>query len=99
MRWLTMLRMRARAIVRADAVDRDLDVEMREHFEHLVTDYLACGMTTAEARRSAMREFGPMTQLAEQSRDARGVAAIAIAIQDCKYGARLMCRAPVLSVA
>jgi hypothetical protein len=50
---------------------------MREHFDHLVDDYLARGMTMAEARRAARREFGPITQLAEQSRDARGVTAIA----------------------
>jgi putative ABC transport system permease protein len=99
MQWLTMLWMRARAIVRADAIDRDLDAEMREHFDHLVADYLARGKTLAEARRAARREFGPMTQLAEQSRDARGVTAIAIAIQDFKYGARLMRRAPGFSIA
>src|SRR5438093_11289263 len=94
MRWLQSLRMRLRALTRAAAVDRDLAEEMREHMDHLVEENVACGMTRDAAREAARREFGPVTQLAEESRDARGVAWIANALQDLKYGVRLMRRSP-----
>src|SRR5262245_6482838 len=99
MRFLRILLMRARAVVRSDVVDRDLAVEMREHFEHLVDEQIAGGLTPEQARAAARREFGPLTQLAEESRDARGVSWIANGVQDLKYGARLMRRAPGFSIA
>src|SRR5438128_100553 len=94
-----MLRLRARALMRSDVVDADLGDEMREHLEHLVEEYVARGMTPDAARAAARREFGPVTQLMEESRDARGVAWIANAWQDARYGVRLMTRAPGFAAA
>ena len=94
-----MLWMRVRALFRAEAVDRDLDDEMREHLDHLIREHRAGGMTVEQARAAALREFGPIAQLTEASRDARGVTAIVNAIQDMQYGARLMRRAPGFSAA
>ena len=91
--------MRARALLRSDAVDRDLDEEMREHLDHLVEEHIARGMTPDAARAAARREFGPVTQLVEESRDARGVMWIANALQDLKYGVRLMRRSPGFAAA
>ncbi len=99
MRWVTMLWMRARAIVRADIVDRDLDDEVREHLEHLVREHLARGMTPEQARAAALKDFGPVTQLVEESRDARGVSWLVNTVQDMRYGARLALRSPGFSVA
>ena len=56
-------------------------------------------MTPLAARAAARREFGPMTQLVEESRDARGVAWIANVAQDVKYGARLLRRTPGFAAA
>ena len=47
------------------------------------------GLTPEAAREAARREFGPVTQLVEESRDARGVAWLANGWQDLRYGARL----------
>ena len=99
MRVLRMLRMRARALFRAGVVDRDLGDEMREHLDQLTAEYLARGMTAAQARAAALQEFGPVTQLTEAARDARGVTPIANAILDVHYGVRLMRRAPGFSAA
>jgi putative ABC transport system permease protein len=99
MRWLQSIRMRLRALVRSDAVDRELAEEMREHFEHLVDENLARGLTPVAAREAAHREFGPVVQLAEESRDARGVAWVSNALADFKYGARLMRRSPGFALA
>src|SRR5882672_888286 len=94
MRLLHMLLMRLRALVRSDAVDAELGDEMRAHLEHLVEENIARGMTLSAAREAARREFGPVTQLMEESRDARGVAFLFALAQDMKYGVRLMRRTP-----
>jgi putative ABC transport system permease protein len=99
MRWMRSLRLRARALLRSDAVDRDLAEEMREHFDHLVEEHVARGLTPEDAGAAARREFGPVTQLVEESRDARGVMWIAHAFQDLRYGARLMGRSPGFAAA
>jgi putative ABC transport system permease protein len=99
MRWLQMLRMRTRALTRTDEVDRELADEMREHLDHLIEEHVARGMTPAAARDAARREFGPVTQLVEESRDARGVAWAAHVWQDLKYGVRLTTRAPAFAAA
>jgi putative ABC transport system permease protein len=99
MRMLQMVRMRMRALLRPEAVDADLGDEMRDHFDRLVEGHLARGLTLEAARAAARREFGPVTQLVEESRDARGVGAIAAAVQDMHYGVRLMRRAPGFAAA
>ena len=88
-----------RALVRADAVDRELAEEMREHLERLDAGVRARGMTPDAAREAARREFGPVTQLVEESRDARGMMWIVNAWQDVRYGVRLMARAPGFAAA
>src|SRR5688500_16572223 len=99
MRWLSSLRMRLRALINADAVDRDLADEMRDHFDRLVDENLARGMTPGAAREAARREFGPVVQLTEESREARGVQWAANALQDFGYGVRLMRRSPGFALA
>src|SRR5438094_10466583 len=99
MRWLQSLRMRLRALMRSDAVDRELAEEMREHVDQLVANYAARGMTPDAARAAARQEFGPIVQLTEESRDARGVAWLANAFNDFKYGTRLMRRSPGFALA
>jgi putative ABC transport system permease protein len=99
MRWVQMLQMRTRALTRSDEVDRELADEMREHLDHLIEEHVARGMTPAAARDAARREFGPITQLVEESRDARGVAWASHLWQDLKYGVRLTTRAPAFAAA
>src|SRR5689334_10920544 len=99
MRLLRMLLMRVRAVLRAGIVDAELDVEMREHFDRLVEEHLARGCTLEAARAAAHREFGPLTQLTEQAREARGVAWVLSAAHDVRYGLRLMRRAPGFAAA
>ena len=53
-----MLRLRARALTRSDAVDHELRAEMDEHLDQLVAEYVARGMTPEAALEAARREFG-----------------------------------------
>src|SRR5262249_34739880 len=94
MRLLTMLVRRARALVRGATVDRELADEMSAHVQQLVEENLGRGMTPGDARAAAHREFGSTALAMDESRDARGVAWLANAWQDVRYGVRLMTRAP-----
>jgi hypothetical protein len=64
---------RLRALVRQKAVERELDEELRFHFEQQVEKNLQRGLDRPEAVRRARLTFGGMEQLKEECRDARGV--------------------------
>src|SRR6187431_3612551 len=99
MRFLQMLRLRARALTRSDEVDHELRAEMDEHLEQLTAEYVERGLPRAEALEAARREFGPLTRPMEESREARGVAMISTLAQDLGYGIRLMRRTPGFAAA
>ncbi|HMD36337.1 MAG TPA: ABC transporter permease, partial [Vicinamibacterales bacterium] len=94
MRIFSILPKRARALFRGAAVDRELAHEMSAHLQYLVDEHVARGLTSDAARAAAQREFGSTALLMDESRDARGVAWLATAWQDLRYGVRLMTRAP-----
>ena len=54
MRWTTKLRLRVRSLFRSTRVERELDEELQYHLSHLVDDYVALGMSPAEARAQAL---------------------------------------------
>jgi putative ABC transport system permease protein len=99
MRWLQILRMRIRALVRSDAVDHELDEELQAHLDHLIEENLAAGMPPGEARDAARRAFGGVPQIAEACRDARGLTLLTTLLQDIRYGVRLMARTPAFAAA
>ena len=64
MNWWTRL-------TRRDQLERQLDAELRDHFERLVADYVRDGLAEPDARRKARLEFGGIDQVKEWCRDAR----------------------------
>src|SRR5688572_2178879 len=75
---------------RREALDRQLDAELRDHLERQVADYVAAGMPDAEARRIARLEFGGLEQVKEHCRDARGLRVFEDLARDLKYAARTL---------
>src|SRR6202041_1896268 len=69
---LNDLRYRLRALFRRDAMESELDQELRFHFENAVEKYVRSGMTEEAARRRAKLAFGGDTQIKQECRDARG---------------------------
>lgn len=67
------LLIRVRALLRREAVENELDEELRFHYEKQVEKYMQSGMLREEARRRARLEFGGADQIKEECRDARGV--------------------------
>ncbi|HKS30199.1 MAG TPA: ABC transporter permease [Pyrinomonadaceae bacterium] len=85
---------RLSSLFRKDALERELDEEMRYHLERDIEQNLRSGMSPDEARRAALRAFGGMEQSKEACREARGGRLIDESWQDLRYGLRLMHKAP-----
>ncbi len=98
-RWVDVVRLRLRSLFRRERVESELDRELRAHVEAQVEENVARGMSPADARRAALRAFGGLEQIKEESRDARGVAALESVIRDLRYTLRGLMREPLLLLA
>ena len=83
MNWWQRLRNRGR-------LERELDAELRYHFDREVDDYVRMGMSEADARRRARLDLGGDDQLKESCRDARGTRWVDDIGQDVRFAARLL---------
>src|SRR5688500_17194703 len=63
---------RVRAILTPRALNDDMQAEMREHLDRATERLIARGMSAKDARLAARREFGNVTVIQEEARDARG---------------------------
>ena len=57
MRWLDVVRMRARSLARRGRVEDELDRELRFHLEQEAEDYRSRGLSSEDARFAAMRRL------------------------------------------
>src|SRR5215467_1908193 len=75
--------------------DDQLSDEIRLHLELLETDFVRRGMTPAEARAAARREFGGVDQVKEVYRDQRGWPWLDAMTHDTRYAVRSLRRDPL----
>jgi len=94
MRALDKIRLRLQSLFRRRRVDRELEDEFRFHLDQLVEEEIAAGVAAEEARRSALRKMGGITQFQEESRDMRRVNYIDDLLRDVRYAARNLRRSP-----
>ena len=95
--WLYSLRPRLRSFFYPKQVDQEMKEELREHLELQIRENIAKGMSPEEARGSAVRAMGGITQIEEQCRDARGGRFLEDLVQDLRYGFRQIRRSPGFS--
>ncbi|HZO08963.1 MAG TPA: ABC transporter permease, partial [Myxococcota bacterium] len=81
-------------LLRGGRMERELDRELRDHIERQTADYVAGGMSEAEARRRARLEFGGLEGVKEECRDARGTRLASDLVQDLRYGLRVLRKSP-----
>jgi len=61
--WFYALPLRLRSFFRRKQVDLELKDELRDHLEQQIKENLAAGMSPEDARYSALRALGGMTQI------------------------------------
>ncbi len=91
---LFKLKQRLRALFRKAEVEQELDDELRFHLEKEIEQNQARGMSAEEARLTALRSFGGVEQVKEQSRDVRGVRWLEELVHDVRYSLRVLRQKP-----
>jgi predicted permease len=94
---LNDLRFRLRALLSRNAIEAELDEELRFHFEKEVEKYKKAGMTHQEATRQARLSFGGQEQVKEDCREAHGTSLVEDALQDVRYAIRQLAGNPVFT--
>src|SRR5262245_61607627 len=92
--WFYTIPLRLRSIFRRRQVERDLDEELQYHLDKKIEESLSRGLDPAEACKAALRAMDGLTQRKEECRDARRVNLIENAIQDLRYGVRVLAKVP-----
>jgi putative ABC transport system permease protein len=99
LRWLDIIRLRLRSLVRRERLDTELDRELRGHLEQQVDEFVGRGMSRDDAVRIAASTFGGMQRVREEARDARGTSLFENIARDLRYALRGLRREPMLLVA
>ena len=92
---MNRLRLWLRSVFFRQRLDREMQDEMERHIAQSTQRLMTRGLSEAEARRQARREFGHVDSLQEQARDARGSRWIESAIADLKFGLRHFSKTPL----
>ncbi len=87
---LNRLKLRLRALFHKAEMERQLDEELRFHLEKEIEQNLTRGMSPEEARLAALRSFGGIERVKEESRDVWGVRLVEELWQDLRYGLRML---------
>ena len=85
------------ALFRRRGLDVDLDQELRAHLEMAIERNLHQGMNPEQARRQALLDLGGLEQTKQDYREQRGLPMIETALQDLRFGFRMLRRSPGFS--
>jgi predicted permease len=83
-----------RGIVRSDAVDRELDDEMRDFMEKATEEHRRRGLDDEAAARAARVGFGSRAAVREEVRAGFWEWSVLTFLRDLRYGARALARTP-----
>ena len=88
---------RLRTVFRRAQLDRELDDELASHLDMHIADNLRLGMSPADARRDALIRLGGIEQTKEKYRTRRGIPPLENALQDIRFGLRMLLKSPALT--
>ncbi len=77
--------------------DADLHDEILAHLDLLAQEHVRSGMSAADARAAARREFGGVDQIKETYRDHRGLPFVETAVRDVRHALRNLRRSPIFT--
>jgi hypothetical protein len=75
-------------------MEDELQTELQFHLEREIEENIVRGMTPEEARYAAIRSFGGVERVKEESRDVRGVRLLEELWQDLSFGTRMLIKQP-----
>jgi len=90
---------RLRAVFLRRCIEKELDDELRFHFEREVEKLRHAGLDRQEASRRARLALGGLDQVKEECREARGVSLFETSLQDLRFASRGMRRSPAFALA
>ena len=79
-----------RIMKRSKRMLEELDEDIREHIERETQDNIERGMTAEEARYAAMRKFGNVTRVKEETREVWSFVWLEQLLQDIRFGLRML---------
>jgi putative ABC transport system permease protein len=82
------------ATLRRSRMESEMDAELRFHMDSYAEDLIRGGVPRGEALRLARIEFGGIERFKEEGREAHAVRLIESAIQDLRYGGRILRKSP-----
>jgi predicted permease len=98
MDWIRMLLSRCVALLRKQKLDDDLDEELRSHIDFAVEENLKRGMSSQQARTTALRKFGGVTQTKENYRVQRSLSVAESLGRDVHYALRQFLKSPGFAI-
>jgi predicted permease len=87
-----------RGLAQRRRAEREMDEELRFHVEMEIESNIARGLSPAEARRVALRDFGGVVQTKEAIRDVRALPVESMA-QDARHALRVLAARPGFAMA
>ena len=76
------------AVARRRRLEREMHEEMAAHLERATERLMRRGLSPTEAQALALREFGNVAFLQEESRDVRGVQWVESVLADARFALR-----------
>src|SRR5438046_1266819 len=76
-----------------------LDEDIRDHLKRETRDNIERGMAPEDARYAALRKFGNLTRVKEETREVWSIVWLEQLLQDDRFGVRTLWRSPGLTVA
>jgi putative ABC transport system permease protein len=94
MLWLRLIYSRLYGLLRKNRIEQEMDDEMRFHLLMRTRENVERGMRPDEAEREARRRFGNVGRIKDLARDIKDGGFMETLLQDLRYGARMLLKAP-----